>query len=97
MIESQDAIDGFWDKSKNIEELISQNKELFQRVKSNVDNVVKVNDQGLKDKILYTTFVIYFLMNKKKEEYVSLRLIIGKAKKYIERMGFKYEDIVEKI
>lgn len=97
VIESQDAIDGFWDKSKNIEELISQNKELFQRVKSNVDNVVKVNDQGLKDKILYTTFVIYFLMNKKKEEYVSLRLIIGKAKKYIERMGFKYEDIVEKI
>ena len=97
VIESQDAIDGFWSKSNNIDELIAQNKELFQKVKSNVDNAVKVNDQGLKDKILHTTFVIYFLMNKKKEEYVSLRLIIGKAKKYIERMGFKYEHIVEKI
>ena len=97
VIESQDAIYGFWNKSNNIEELIFQNKELFQKVKSNVDNVVKVNDKSLKEKILYTTFVIYFLMNKKKEEYISLRLIIGKAKKYTEKMGFKYEDIVEKI
>ena len=95
IIMSQDIIEGFWDENnetKRLIDIIGLNK--FNKIKN---KVCALNKRKNESKIIYTLLVIYYLKTKCLKNLDEYKLVINKAKKYLEKNGIDYDDIIDNI
>ena len=95
IIMNQDVIEGFWEENeetKKIIEIITMSK--YNKIKNNVNLLYKGSNEI---RIIYTVLVIYYLNIKCQERLNELRLVINKAKKYLEKNGINYDNIISGI
>ena len=92
LMTSQDPIDGFWDKNKEtikIEKLLPKNI---------IDNINKIClNLKEKEKIFYTILIIFYLSTNFKDKVEEYKLVLNKAKKYLNKSGIIYDKIISQI
>ena len=89
---SQDPIDGFWDKNK---ETIKIEKLLSKNIINNINKIcLKLKE---KEKLFYTILIIYYVSTKYKNKVEEYKLVLNKAKKYLNKAGIIYDNIISKI
>ena len=81
MILGQDIIEGNWKKDNNIEILIQEEKDLYEKIRKYSENKGINNENGI-----ITLFVLYYIFKKKSEKVEELKFVIDKAKKYIKKV-----------
>ena len=93
MILGQDIIDGNWEKDSQIDLLIKQENDLFEKIKKLAEN------KGIKEENgIITLFVLYYIYNKKQEKVGELKFIINKAKEYVKKIfSLDYDEIIKDI
>ena len=89
LILSQDVIEGNWENNSQVQILIINEKEIFEKIKKIAE------DKGIKEENgIITLFVLYYIYNKKKEKLAELKFVINKAKKYLKKLfNLDYENI----
>ena len=89
LILEQDCIEGYWKNSECIQSLFTQSdiKEIYEKISKHL-----VNDSN-KDNILITFIVLFYLIEKSKEKEKESRLIINKAKLYLEKNNYSYNKL----
>ena len=92
LMTSQDPIGGFWDKNK---ETIKIEKLLSKNIINNINKIcLKLKE---KEKIFYTILIIYYVSTKYKNKVEEYKLVLNKAKKYLNKAGIIYDKIISKI
>lgn len=89
LILEQDCIEGYWKNSEIVQSLFTQNdiKEIYEKISKHL-----ANDSN-KDNILITVIVLFYLLEKNKEKIKESRLIINKAKQYLEKNNYSYNNL----
>ena len=89
LILSQDVIEGNWENNSQVQIIIINEKEIFEKIKKIAE------DKGIKEENgIITLFVLYYIYNKKKEKLAELKFVINKAKKYLKKLfNLDYENI----
>ena len=89
LILSQDVIEGNWENNSQVQILIINEKEIFEKIKKIAE------DKGIKEENgIITLFILYYIYNKKKEKLAELKFVINKAKKYLKKLfNLDYENI----
>ena len=94
LILSQDIIKGFWDENEETKKLIN----IINKEYNSISKKVKeLNKEEQEIKIIYTIIVIYYLTTKYSEKISDYRLVINKAKKYLDEQGIIYDDFINGI
>jgi hypothetical protein len=93
IILGQDIIDGNWEKDSQVDLLIKQENDLFEKIKKLAEN------KGIKEENgIITLFVLYYIYNKKQEKVGELKFIINKAKEYVKKIfSLDYDEIIKDI
>ena len=94
LLMGQDIIEGFWDENNFTNDVIKKVQEQYNKIESYINSQ---NDIKEKKKAIYTTIVLYYLLNNMKEKVDELRLIINKGKKYLNSINYPYDDILQKV
>ena len=93
LILSQDLIDGNWTKDAQVEILISQEKEIFDKIKRIAENKVITDENGI-----ITVFILYYIYENKKEKIEELKFILNKTKAYVNKIfNLEYDDIIKEL
>ena len=93
LILSQDIIEGYWTKDSQIEILITQEKDMYEKIKKYSDNKGINEENGV-----ITLFILYYIYNIKKEKLGELKFVLNKARVYIKKIfKLEYADIVKEI
>ncbi len=90
LLMSQDIIEGFWDENDNTLQIKNKN-EKFTKIESFINSEEKIKE---KKKVIFTTIVLYYLINEMKDKFDELRLIINKGEKYLNSIGYSYDSII---
>ena len=91
LIMSQDIIEGFWYANERTENIIYEiSEEKFNKIKSKVEKL----KNNVDNKILFTISVIYYLNIKHQDKLAEYRLVINKAKKYLNSQNINYDEVV---
>ena len=95
----QDIIEGFWEENEITMELFKENdiQEVMKKAKEFIDNNSPTSDQTTKKRILFTFVTLYYIYTKQVGKIESVKLIINKGKKYLEKQKMDYNEICEKI
>ena len=95
LIMSQNVIEGFWDENENTK-IINNfiNKDKINKINKTIKKLNKGNQEN---RIKYTILVIYYLNNYHSDKLNEYKLIINKAKKFLDKNGINYEDIIKDI
>ena len=91
IISNQDFIEGNWKKDNKSESLISQEKDLYEKIK----NFSQKKGISNEDAII-TLFIICYIFDKKREKVEELKFVIDKAKNYIKKIFNLEYDVIEK-
>ena len=93
IILSQEVIKGNWTKNSDIEILIKQENDLYEKIKKICE------EKNIKEEnCIITIFILHYIYKKKNEKVEELKFVINKAKKYIKEISnFEYEDIAKEI
>ncbi len=94
LLMGQDIIEGFWDENNFTNDVVKSVQEQYNKIESYINSQ---NDIKEKKKAIYTTIVLYYLLNNMKEKVDELRLIINKGKKYLNSINYPYDDILQKV
>ena len=94
LLMGQDIIEGFWDENNFTNDVVKTVQEQYNKIESYINSQ---NDIKEKKKAIYTTIVLYYLLNNMKEKVDELRLIINKGKKYLNSINYPYDDILQKV
>ena len=93
IILNQDIIEGNWKKDTNIEILMEEEKDLFEKIKKFSENKGINDENGV-----ITLFILYYIFKKKPEKVEELKFVIEKAKKYIKKIyNLEYDDIAKEL
>ena len=93
LVLSQDLIDGNWTKDAQVEILISQEKENFDKIKRIAENKGITDENGI-----ITVFILYYIYENKKEKMEELKFILNKAKAYVNKIfNLEYDDIIKEL
>jgi len=93
LILAQDIIEGNWTKDTQVEILISQEKDIFEKIKKIAENKNIHDENGI-----ITVFVLYYIFENKKEKIKELKFVINKAKTFVKRIfNLEYDDIIKEI
>ena len=86
-------IKGNWTKNSDIEILIKQENDLYEKIKKICE------EKNIKEEnCIITIFILHYIYKKKNEKVEELKFVINKAKKYIKEISnFEYEDIAKEI
>ena len=89
----QDVLDGNWTKNTQIEILIEQEKDNYEKIKKYSE------DKGIKEENgIFTLFALYYIFNKKKDKINELKFVINKAKAYVKKIfNSEYDEIIKEI
>ena len=93
LILSQDIFDGNWENNENIQILIEEEKNIYEKIK-------KISEEkGIKEvNGFITLLVLYYIYNKNSSKVDELKFIINKAKNYIKKIyNLEYDEIVKEI
>jgi len=93
LIIKQDIIEGFWDENEYTNEVKEKVQEEFNKIQNFVNSQ---NDILQKKKVIYTFIVLYYILNHMKEKIDELKLIINKAKKFLNSVKYSYDDLLQK-
>ena len=91
VILSQDIIEGNWKRDNQIEILIEEEKEIFEKIQKYSEN------KGIKDENgIITLFILYYIIKKKSEKVEELKFVIDKAKNYIKKIyNLECDEIIK--
>ena len=80
LILSQDIFDGNWENNENVQILIEEEKNIYEKIK-------KISEEkGIKEENGFITLlVLYYIYNKKSSKVDELKFVINKAKNYIKK------------
>ena len=93
IILSQDIFEGNWIQNEEINKLIEEEKNIFDKIKK-ISEGKNVNEENG----IITLLVIYYIFDKNKEKIDELKFIINKARTYIKKIyNIELEDILEEI
>ena len=90
LIMSQDIIEGFWDENENTKKIINEISDKFKKI----ENKVKELKNNVDTKILFTISVIYYLNTKYADILADYKLVINKAKKYLNAQKINYDEFI---
>ena len=93
IILSQDIFEGNWIQNQEINKLIEEEKDMFDKIKK-ISEGKNVNEENG----IITLLVIYYIFDKNKDKIDELKFIINKARSYIEKVyNLELENILEEI
>jgi hypothetical protein len=93
IILSQDIFEGNWIQNEEINKLIEEEKNIYDKIKK-ISEGKNVNEENG----IITLLVIYYIFDKNKEKIDELKFIINKARTYIKKIyNIELEDILEEI
>ena len=93
IILSQDILEGNWKRDSQIEILIEKENYLHEKINKYSES------KGIKDENgIITLFILYYILNKKKEKVDELKFVIQKAKNYIKKIyNLEYDEIIKEL
>jgi len=94
LIICQDIIEGFWNENKETKQLINIMNKEYNSINKKVKDL---NKGGEEIKIVYTILVIHYLTTKYPDKIKDYRLVINKAKKFLDGQGINYDDFIKGI
>ena len=93
LILGQDIIEGNWTNDSQVEMLIAQENDMFEKIKKLAESKSIKEENGI-----ITLFVLYYIYTKKGEKVGELKFVIKKAKTFIKKIfNIDYEDIIKSI
>ena len=93
LILGQDIIEGNWTNDSQVEMLIAQENDMFEKIKKLAESKSIKEENGI-----ITLFVLYYIYTKKGENVGELKFVIKKAKTFIRKIfNIDYEDIIKSI
>ena len=95
LIMEQDIMEGSWKENEETKKLLAIiPKEKIDAITKKVKEMKKNNQEN---KIIYTLFVLYYLVTKQTDKLNDFRLVINKANKYLASNGIDYEKFFKEI
>ena len=95
----QNKLDGYWSKLDITIELFSKGKvkEVYEQVKKYIEENGSTLSEEDKDRVISTFTVLYFIIAENPDKKVESKLIVNKAKKYLESKNMNYDTLLANI
>ena len=93
----QNKLDGYWSKLDITIELFSKGKvkEVYEQVKKYIEENGSTLSEEDKDRVISTFSVIYFIIVENPDKKVESKLIVNKAKKYLDSKQMNYDTLFQ--
>ncbi len=93
LIFGQDIIEGNWKMDEQVDILLKEEKDLYEKIKNYGEKKNIKDENGL-----ITLFIIYYISKKRKEKEEELKFVINKAKNFVKKIfNLGYEDIIKEL
>lgn len=90
---TQDLMDGFWDKNEETKKIVVLIQEIYNNAEDIIKKLCENFGDDLKQKILYTFIIIYFIENKDTDKIADFKLLIKKGKNFLKKHNINYDII----
>ena len=84
LIFGQDIIEGNWKMDEQVDILLKEEKDLYEKIKNYGEKKNIKDENGL-----ITLFIIYYISKKRKEKEEELKFVINKAKNFVKKILLK--------